>query len=181
MRANRWASASSWRVACSMRTAAGAAHAGRDLAVQRRGPLPARARRSPRAARPELLGRRAAMMTDAEGHYQFTTIKPGAYPWRNHHNAWRPAHIHFSLFGPSFQSRLVTQMYFPNDPLFAVRPDHAVGARRARARAAGVDVRSGADATGVGARLPVRYRACGGGTRRRLRGERRDGVQAGNS
>jgi protocatechuate 3,4-dioxygenase beta subunit len=58
------------------------------------------------------------MMTDAEGRYQFTTIKPGAYPWRNHHNAWRPAHIHFSLFGTSFQSRLVTQMYFPNDPLF---------------------------------------------------------------
>jgi len=62
------------------------------------------------------------MMTDAEGHYQFTTIKPGAYPWRNHHNAWRPAHIHFSLFGTSFQSRLVTQMYFPNDPLFPFDP-----------------------------------------------------------
>jgi len=62
------------------------------------------------------------MMTDAEGNYQFTTIKPGAYPWRNHHNAWRPAHIHFSLFGTSFQSRLVTQMYFPNDPLFPFDP-----------------------------------------------------------
>ena len=62
------------------------------------------------------------MMTDAQGHYQFTTIKPGAYPWRNHHNAWRPAHIHFSLFGTSFQSRLVTQMYFPNDPLFPFDP-----------------------------------------------------------
>ena len=61
-------------------------------------------------------------MTDAEGRYRFVTIKPGAYPWRNHHNAWRPAHIHFSLFGPSFLSRVVTQMYFPNDPLFPYDP-----------------------------------------------------------
>jgi protocatechuate 3,4-dioxygenase beta subunit len=61
-------------------------------------------------------------MTDAEGRYRFVTIKPGAYPWRNHHNAWRPAHIHFSLFGSSFLSRLVTQMYFPNDPLFPYDP-----------------------------------------------------------
>jgi protocatechuate 3,4-dioxygenase beta subunit len=61
-------------------------------------------------------------MTDAEGRYRFLTVKPGAYPWRNHPNAWRPAHIHFSLFGASFQSRLVTQMYFPGDPLFAHDP-----------------------------------------------------------
>jgi protocatechuate 3,4-dioxygenase beta subunit len=61
-------------------------------------------------------------ITDAEGRYQFTTIKPGAYPWRNHHNAWRPAHIHFSLFGTEFRTRLVTQMYFPGDPLFAYDP-----------------------------------------------------------
>jgi protocatechuate 3,4-dioxygenase beta subunit len=61
-------------------------------------------------------------LTDALGHYQFVTIKPGAYPWRNHHNAWRPAHIHFSLFGPSFCTRLVTQMYFPGDPLLARDP-----------------------------------------------------------
>jgi protocatechuate 3,4-dioxygenase, beta subunit len=61
-------------------------------------------------------------ITDAEGRYNFVTIKPGAYPWRNHPNAWRPAHIHFSLFGSSFESRLVTQMYFPNDPLFAYDP-----------------------------------------------------------
>ena len=61
-------------------------------------------------------------VTDAEGRYRFVTIKPGAYPWRNHANAWRPAHIHFSLFGHSFESRLVTQMYFPNDPLFPYDP-----------------------------------------------------------
>jgi protocatechuate 3,4-dioxygenase beta subunit len=62
------------------------------------------------------------VLTDAEGRYRFVTIKPGAYPWRNHHNAWRPAHIHFSLFGQSLASRLVTQMYFPNDPLFPFDP-----------------------------------------------------------
>ncbi len=57
-------------------------------------------------------------LTDDDGRYEFVTIKPGAYPWGNHHNAWRPAHIHFSVFGPAFATRLVTQMYFPGDPLF---------------------------------------------------------------
>ncbi|MDX6355152.1 MAG: protocatechuate 3,4-dioxygenase, beta subunit [Streptomyces sp.] len=61
-------------------------------------------------------------LTDAEGRYTFTTVKPGAYPWRNHEIAWRPAHIHFSLFGNAFTQRLVTQMYFPGDPLFAYDP-----------------------------------------------------------
>lgn len=61
-------------------------------------------------------------ITDDEGRYRFVTIKPGAYPWRNHDNAWRPAHIHFSLFGHSFLSRLVTQMYFPGDPLMPFDP-----------------------------------------------------------
>jgi protocatechuate 3,4-dioxygenase, beta subunit len=61
-------------------------------------------------------------LTDADGRYRFVTIKPGAYPWRNHPNAWRPAHIHFSLFGHSFESRLITQMYFPGDPLFPQDP-----------------------------------------------------------
>jgi protocatechuate 3,4-dioxygenase beta subunit len=61
-------------------------------------------------------------VTDSEGRYQFTTIKPGAYPWGNHYNAWRPAHIHFSLFGRAFTQRLVTQMYFPDDPLFPYDP-----------------------------------------------------------
>jgi len=60
--------------------------------------------------------------TDADGHYKFVTIKPGPYPWRNHPNAWRPAHIHFSLFGHSLLSRLITQMYFPADPLFPFDP-----------------------------------------------------------
>jgi protocatechuate 3,4-dioxygenase, beta subunit len=62
------------------------------------------------------------MLTDAEGRYRFVTIKPGAYPWRNHYNAWRPAHIHFSLFGRAFLTRLVTQMYFPGDPLLPADP-----------------------------------------------------------
>jgi protocatechuate 3,4-dioxygenase beta subunit len=60
--------------------------------------------------------------TDQDGHYKFITVKPGAYPWRNHNNAWRPAHIHLSVFGHSFLSRLVTQMYFPGDPLFPFDP-----------------------------------------------------------
>ena len=59
---------------------------------------------------------------DDDGRYEFITIKPGAYPWKNHHNAWRPAHIHFSLFGPAFATRLITQMYFPDDPLLAYDP-----------------------------------------------------------
>jgi protocatechuate 3,4-dioxygenase beta subunit len=74
-------------------------------------------------------------MTDAEGRYRFTTIRPGAYPWRNHSNAWRPAHIHFSVFGSAFIQRLVTQMYFPGDPLLRFDPifesvtDHAARRR----------------------------------------------------
>jgi protocatechuate 3,4-dioxygenase, beta subunit len=62
------------------------------------------------------------VVTDARGAYRFTTMKPGAYPWRNHPNAWRPAHIHYSLFGPAFATRLVTQMYFANDPLLPLDP-----------------------------------------------------------
>jgi len=61
-------------------------------------------------------------ITDAEGAYSFVTIKPGAYPWKNHPNAWRPAHIHFSLFGRNFSQRLITQMYFPGDPLLDIDP-----------------------------------------------------------
>lgn len=74
-------------------------------------------------------------ITDSEGRYRFTTIRPGAYPWGNHANAWRPAHIHFSLFGSCFLTRLVTQMYFPGDPLFPFDPIfHSVSDARARER-----------------------------------------------
>ncbi len=62
------------------------------------------------------------IFSNDDGWYQFTTIKPGAYPWRNHHNAWRPNHIHYSLFGTGFGQRIVTQMYFPGDPLLALDP-----------------------------------------------------------
>jgi protocatechuate 3,4-dioxygenase beta subunit len=62
------------------------------------------------------------VFSDAEGWYQFVSIKPGAYPWRNHHNAWRPNHIHYSLFGTGFGQRVITQMYFPGDPLLALDP-----------------------------------------------------------
>lgn len=61
-------------------------------------------------------------ITDDNGEYFFTTIKPGPYPWKNHVNAWRPAHIHFSVFGSGFTQRIITQMYFPGDPLFALDP-----------------------------------------------------------
>ena len=61
-------------------------------------------------------------LTDGDGLYRFVTVKPGAYPWRNHANAWRPAHVHFSFFGPALASRLVTQMYFPGDPLIPLDP-----------------------------------------------------------
>jgi protocatechuate 3,4-dioxygenase beta subunit len=61
-------------------------------------------------------------MTDAQGHYRFVTIKPGSYPWQNHPFAWRPQHIHFSLLGNAPVQRLVTQMYFPGDPLLAIDP-----------------------------------------------------------
>jgi protocatechuate 3,4-dioxygenase beta subunit len=73
--------------------------------------------------------------TDAQGRYKFITVKPGAYPWGNRPNAWRPAHIHFSLFGPSFLSRLITQMYFPGDPLLAHDPIYnSVADEQARVR-----------------------------------------------
>ncbi len=62
------------------------------------------------------------VLTNEKGEYRFLTIKPGAYPWRNHPNAWRPAHLHFSVFGKSMLQRLITQMYFPGDPLLGYDP-----------------------------------------------------------
>ena len=73
-------------------------------------------------------------ITDADGGYRFYTLKPAAYPWGNHPNAWRPAHIHFSLFGPSIATRLVTQMYFPGDPLLEHDPIYASAPPGARER-----------------------------------------------
>ncbi len=74
-------------------------------------------------------------LTDDDGWYRFLTIKPGAYPWKNHPNAWRPAHVHFSLFGPAFATRLVTQMYFPGDPLLPFDPIYnSTADGRARSR-----------------------------------------------
>lgn len=74
-------------------------------------------------------------LTDANGNYEFVTIKPGAYPWENHDNAWRPAHIHFSLFGNAFATRMITQMYFPGDPLLCFDPIfQSIPQERARQR-----------------------------------------------
>ena len=74
-------------------------------------------------------------LTDDQGRYRFVSIRPGEYPWRNHYNAWRPAHIHFSIFGPAFATRLVTQMYFPGDPLLEYDPMYtSIPNERARQR-----------------------------------------------
>jgi protocatechuate 3,4-dioxygenase beta subunit len=74
-------------------------------------------------------------LTDGEGRYRFVTIKPGAYPWRNHYNAWRPSHLHFSIFGIGLMQRLVTQMYFPGDPLLHYDPMYnSVPDEKARVR-----------------------------------------------
>jgi protocatechuate 3,4-dioxygenase beta subunit len=81
------------------------------------------------------------VLTDANGNYRFTTIKPGAYPMGNHANVWRPPHIHFSIFGLDFLSRLVTQMYFPGDPLLAQDPVYnSVPDEAARRRLISTDV-----------------------------------------
>ena len=85
------------------------------------GRYPHRADQHDAPADPNFTGAGRAL-TDKDGNYRFVTIKPGEYPWRNHYNAWRPAHIHFSLFGPAFATRVVTQMYFPGDPLLPLDP-----------------------------------------------------------
>ena len=98
-------------------------------------------------------------VTDKNGYYKFITVKPGAYPWGNHHNAWRPNHIHFSIFGHSFLSRLVTQMYFPGDYLFPFDPifNSVTGSEGSRAH--GLDLRSRKHSARLGALLPLRHRA----------------------
>jgi protocatechuate 3,4-dioxygenase beta subunit len=95
-------------------------------------------------------------MTDAQGHYRFVTVKPGAYPWGNHPNAWRPAHIHFSLFGRAFTQRLVTQMYFPDDPLFAYDPIYHSVPEFARDRlVAGFDLSATVEQWALGFRFDI--------------------------
>ena len=94
----------------------------RDLAGQRGRALHPPARPAPGRRSTRTSPASGRCLTDGDGNYRFTTIKPGPYPWRNHRNAWRPAHIHFSLFGTEFTQRLITQMYFPGDPLFALDP-----------------------------------------------------------
>ena len=98
-------------------------------------------------------------VTDDDGTYRFVTVLPGAYPWGNHPNAWRPKHIHFSLFGRAFPERLVTQMYFPGDPLFPFDPIfNSIPDERARERLVS-QFELGADGARLGARLPLRHRA----------------------
>jgi len=95
-------------------------------------------------------------LTDAEGGYRFVTVKPGAYPWKNHQNAWRPAHIHFSVFGRKFTERLVTQMYFPGDPLFAFDPIFNSVSQPARGRMVSTfDLSTTVEEWGLGYRFDV--------------------------
>jgi protocatechuate 3,4-dioxygenase beta subunit len=96
-------------------------------------------------------------LTGDDGCYRFTTIKPGAYPWRNHENAWRPAHIHFSLFGPAFVTRLITQMYFPGDPLLPRDPVLcSIPDERARERlVAGFDLQATVPEWALGYRFDI--------------------------
>jgi hypothetical protein len=92
-----------------------------DLAGQRRRPLHPQEGPVGRPLDPNFTGA-GRVVTDAEGRYRYVTVRPGAYPWGNHHNAWRPSHIHLSLLGPAFATRLITQMYFPDDPLIEIDP-----------------------------------------------------------
>jgi protocatechuate 3,4-dioxygenase, beta subunit len=97
------------------------------------------------------------VVTDTTGAYRFTTVRPGAYPWKNNHNAWRPAHIHFSLFGRAFTQRLITQMYFLDDPLFFQDPIfNSVPDERARLRmVAAYDHEASTDHWALGFRFDI--------------------------
>ena len=136
----------------------GAGDAGRIMAMQCRRALPPPGRPARRAARPQFRRRRPGRQRRQRASYRFLTIKPGAYPWRNTPNAWRPAHIHFGVFGPAFATRLVTQMYFPGDPLLAYDAIFHSVRRRGGARAADLRLRPRAQRGGMGARLPLRHR-----------------------
>ena len=95
-------------------------------------------------------------VTDANGCYRYYTIKPGAYPWGNHPNAWRPAHIHLSLFGCAISSRLITQMYFPGDPLLELDPIFKATPAHARERlVADFDIDATQEAFALGYRFDV--------------------------
>ena len=113
-------------------------------------------------------------LTDDDGNYRFITVKPGAYPWGNHENAWRPAHIHFSVFGRAFTQRLVTQMYFPGDPLFRFDPIFN-SVRDPEARALLVsEFDLGQHEARLGARLSLEHRA-------RPRRQRHDAARGGDA
>jgi protocatechuate 3,4-dioxygenase beta subunit len=97
------------------------------------------------------------VLSDSTGHYRFVTIKPGAYPWGNHSNAWRPAHIHLSLFGQQFTQRLVTQMYFPDDPLFEYDPifNSVPSAEGRKAMISSFDLSATVDSWALGFRFDI--------------------------
>lgn len=97
------------------------------------------------------------VLTGSDGRYRFVTVKPGAYPWNNHDNAWRPAHVHVSVFGQSFLTRLVTQMYFPGDPLLPLDPIfNSIPSERARRRLVStLDLRLTEPATALGYRFDI--------------------------
>ena len=102
------------------------------------------------------------VVTDADGRYAFVTVRPGAYPWGNHANAWRPAHIHLSLLGPAFATRLVTQLYFPDDPLIEIDPIANAAPAEARARlVARLDMATTRPAEALGYRFDVVLRGRG--------------------
>ena len=119
--ANPRVNESSSAAACSTKTGNRAEYPRRNLASQRSRPLSSLNDQHDAPLDPNFTGC-GHTLTDSEGRYRFVTIHPGEYPWRNHFNAWRPAHIHFSIFGPAFATRLVTQMYFPGDPLLPFDP-----------------------------------------------------------
>jgi protocatechuate 3,4-dioxygenase beta subunit len=105
---------------------------------------------------PNFLGQ-GKVLTDEEGEYRFVTVKPGAYPWRNHPWAWRPAHIHLSLFGNAYSQRLITQVFFPGDPLLAIDPVfHSVSDEAARQRmVCSLELERGIEEVALGYRFDV--------------------------